>query len=116
MASHIGLSQNYCSYRLGILFLCIQNLFGQAYISPLWNSCVFLREFITRFYSKAQSIFYIFLFVYPILKISIEKNTRRKMLHWILSQGADIEPLEPADFVEKWREWVLEMYNLIKEK
>lgn len=50
------------------------------------------------------------------LYMTFSSTQEEKVLHWILSQGADIEPLEPAAFVEKWKKRILEMYNLIKEK
>ena len=46
--------------------------------------------------------------------MTFSSTQEEKVLHWILSQGADIEPLEPAAFVEKWKKRVLAMYSLIQ--
>lgn len=44
--------------------------------------------------------------------MTFTSTQEEKILHWILSQGADIEPVSPAPFVEKWRKRIMEMYKL----
>lgn len=44
--------------------------------------------------------------------MTFTSTQEEKILHWILSQGADIEPVSPAPFVEKWRKRILDMYKL----
>lgn len=48
--------------------------------------------------------------------MTFTSTQEEKILHWILSQGADIEPLSPAPFVEKWRKRIMDMYKLINKE
>lgn len=44
--------------------------------------------------------------------MTFTSTQEEKILHWILSQGADIEPIAPESFVEKWKERIMYMYKL----
>lgn len=48
--------------------------------------------------------------------MTFTSTQEEKILHWILSQGADIEPTSPAPFVEKWKKRIMDMYKLINKK